>query len=102
MTELTERNPRHYKPKPTMSELSEKELLSMADCSVLLGVTVNTVRAEGRTIRYWDRAATEETPGSGDPDWTAGVKMRVLNGIFYILDVKRVRATPDGVRRAHI
>ena len=44
MTELTERNPRHYKPKPTMSELSEKELLSMADCSVLLGVTVNTVR----------------------------------------------------------
>jgi len=63
------------------------------------GKILDAAPAEGRTIRYWDRAATEETPGSGDPDWTAGVKMRVLNGIFYILDVKRVRATPDGVRR---
>jgi predicted phage terminase large subunit-like protein len=48
-------------------------------------------------IRSWDLAATEARPGT-DPDWTVGVLMgRSPVGCFYILDVRRVRATPQGV-----
>jgi predicted phage terminase large subunit-like protein len=53
----------------------------------------------GRTVRYWDRAATEQTAQSPDPDWTAGVKMRKVNGKFYVLDVERLRGTPHQVQR---
>jgi predicted phage terminase large subunit-like protein len=61
---------------------------------------VEAAPAEGRTVRYWDRAATEVTRGSTDPDWTAGVKIRECNGIYYILDVRHFRGTPDSVQRA--
>lgn len=45
-------------------------------------------------VRYWDRAATKATAGN-DPDWTAGVKMgRATDGLYYILDVRRIRGTP--------
>ena len=51
-------------------------------------------------IRYWDRAATEQTENSPDPDWTAGVKIgRGTDGLFYILDVERFRERPFGVKR---
>jgi predicted phage terminase large subunit-like protein len=48
-------------------------------------------------IRSWDLAATEARPGT-DPDWTVGVLMgRSPDGCFHILDVRRVRTTPQGV-----
>jgi predicted phage terminase large subunit-like protein len=51
------------------------------------------------SIRYWDRAATEQSEGSPDPDWTAGVKLtKAFNGLFYIEDVERFRARPLGVK----
>lgn len=61
--------------------------------------TVDEAPAKGRTIRYWDRAATVETPRT-NPDWTVGLKMRhTEDGEFYILDVVRFRARPLEVKR---
>jgi predicted phage terminase large subunit-like protein len=50
-----------------------------------------------RRVRFWDLAATEPRPGT-DPDWTAGVLLGVDGpGVYYVLDVRRVRATPGQV-----
>jgi len=50
-----------------------------------------------RTVRYWDRAATEATERT-NPDWTVGLKMsRGTDGIFYVLDVVRFRGRPNEV-----
>jgi len=57
---------------------------------------VDQAPAGARRVRYWDLAATEPKPGK-DPDWTAGVLMCEKDGIFYVIDVKRIRATPLGV-----
>jgi predicted phage terminase large subunit-like protein len=48
--------------------------------------------------RFWDLAATEESVGK-DPDWTAGVKGFIHEKVFYIVDVRRVRARPSAVER---
>lgn len=48
-------------------------------------------------VRYWDRASTEVHETNSDPDWTVGVKMRRVNGEFFVVDVKRERLTPGGV-----
>ena len=47
-------------------------------------------------VRFWDFAATRATIGvTGDPDFTAGVLMRYLNGVFYITDVYHERIGPS-------
>lgn len=51
-----------------------------------------------RTVRWWDLAATEPKKGK-DPDFTAGCLMAEKNGIFYIIDMKRVRRSPLGVEQ---
>jgi len=49
--------------------------------------------------RGWDLAATPKTEGN-DPDWTAAVKVgRSPEGRYYVLDHRRIRATPAGVER---
>ena len=53
---------------------------------------------EGETIRFWDFAATVQQHQGHDPDWTAGVKMRLADdGDVYVLDVVAERLTPAGV-----
>jgi predicted phage terminase large subunit-like protein len=47
-------------------------------------------------VRYWDLAATE--PGKGrDPDYTVGALLTQKVGIYYIIDIKRMRGTPAEV-----
>lgn len=49
--------------------------------------------------RFWDLAATEAGKGS-DPDYTAGVLLgRDRDGLFYVIDVVRARATPLEVQK---
>jgi len=49
--------------------------------------------------RYWDLAATEPKPGT-DPDWTAGALVgRTTDGTYGILDIRRLRGTPQTVER---
>jgi predicted phage terminase large subunit-like protein len=51
-------------------------------------------------VRYWDRAATEQTDESPNPDWTCGVKIaRNNSGQFIITDCERFRKRPLGVKQ---
>lgn len=62
--------------------------------------TVDGAPANCRWVRFWDLAATEPSVANPDPDWTVGLKLgRARNGEWYVADVQRLRARPDGVRR---
>lgn len=50
-----------------------------------------------RAVRFWDLAATEVSERNPDPDWTVGTLMMVHHGIYYVLDVKRIRERGDKV-----
>ena len=52
----------------------------------------------GVTVRAWDLAAGHDV--ARDPDWTAGVKLTSDGrGLFWVDDVRRVRAAPADVER---
>lgn len=53
---------------------------------------------EARLARYWDLAATGESEG-GKPAYTAGALVAELDGVYYVLDVKRSRLSPRGVEK---
>ena len=57
---------------------------------------VRLAPADAARARYWDLAATREQAGS-DPDWTAGAKVALKDGIYYIEDLRRLRGTPKEV-----
>ncbi len=59
---------------------------------------VDAVPAGAKTVRYWDLAATEETPGR-DPDYTAGGKVCESDGVYTICDMRRGRLSPLGVEK---
>ena len=49
-------------------------------------------------VRFWDLAATEAKAGT-DPDYTVGLKLGMTKeGLFYVIDVKRIRGTPMTVQ----
>jgi len=52
--------------------------------------------ADLKLVRYWDMAATEPKPNT-DPDYTVGALVGEQNGIYYIIDVRRVRSSPPMV-----
>lgn len=53
-----------------------------------------------RSTRGWDKASTEVSDSSPDPDWTVGVKIiRYPNGRFLVADVRRDRMRPIGVQQ---
>ena len=51
-------------------------------------------------VRYWDRAATEVSENAHDPDATAGVRMVVDRGVYYVMDVKTFKNGPGEVLKA--
>ena len=55
---------------------------------------VKAVPASGEECRFWDFAGTAKTLASDDPDYTAGVKVRKVNGIYYVLDCVAVQEGP--------
>ena len=58
---------------------------------------VDQAPAEMSRVRFWDMAGTEPTPVNPDPDWTAGCRMGIIDGIVFIEDMQRIRANPGGV-----
>lgn len=52
-----------------------------------------------RMIRRWDMAATEPRPGT-DPDWTAGALVGIADGRYYIVNIRKLRGTPQQVEEA--
>ncbi len=51
-----------------------------------------------KEVRFWDMAATEQKPGK-DPDFTAGARLGMKDGIFYLRDMQRTRDKPRVVER---
>lgn len=54
---------------------------------------VDAVPAGGRELRFWDLAATEKKL-KNDPDFTASVKGKRVNGVTYFLDVTNDQIDP--------
>jgi len=54
-----------------------------------------------REVRFWDLASTAVSKSSGggskNPCYTAGIRMGIKDGIYYILDIRRFRESPKGV-----
>jgi predicted phage terminase large subunit-like protein len=50
-------------------------------------------------VRFWDLAGTEPSPSYPDPDWTVGCLGAMHEGIFYVLDVRRIRAKGDRIEK---
>lgn len=47
---------------------------------------VDMAPAGGRTVRFWDLAASEKKLAKDDPDFTAGVLMKRVGDMYYVLD----------------
>jgi predicted phage terminase large subunit-like protein len=76
-------------PRPSGETLMKVSQIAVTDDVALL-----------QTARAWDLAATGQT-GSGDPDWTVGLKLgRESSGRFVVLDVVRLRGGPHEVEAA--
>jgi len=60
-------------------------------------VDIAMVPWQARKVRFWDLAATEVSKKNKDPDWTVGLLLALWKGIYYILDVRRVRKRPQAV-----
>lgn len=60
---------------------------------------VGAAPAGGRAVRFWDFAATAKAQKKDDPDWTVGLRLRRVDGVFYVEDVVRERETPAEVKR---
>lgn len=52
-------------------------------------------------VRFWDLAATDGSKSgkSGGPCYTAGVLLGLYDGMWYLLDVRRIQGAPDKVER---
>lgn len=72
----------------------KREWVIGADGSKLLESAPKGVR----WVRYWDRAATEPSKASPNPDWTRGVRMGVLGSRIIIGHVASCRKRPAGVQ----
>lgn len=66
-------------------------------CEVVQPRDVPTAKAE---MRAWDTASTEPSEVNPDPDYTAGVKLRLgVDGYFYVMNLRRDRKRPQGVKK---
>lgn len=61
---------------------------------------VDAVPAGGVECRFWDFAATKKEIKGKDPDYTASVKMRKVEGVYYIADCTAEQEGPAEVDRA--
>lgn len=61
---------------------------------------VDTYPKGAYKIRYWDRAATVKSKKSPDPDYTVGLLLGHLDGVYYVIHVERFRGTPYDVEMA--
>lgn len=60
---------------------------------------VHDIPAHARMCRFWDLAATQPRNQDSDPDYTVGVLMGEINGVYFIDDVVRDRIDPGGVEK---
>ncbi len=77
----------NWKIKPTAGKVFNRGWFEIVDAAP----------AGGRTVRFWDLAATEKTVAKDDPDFTASDKMRRVGDIYYILDATADQAAPSRI-----
>jgi predicted phage terminase large subunit-like protein len=58
---------------------------------------VDALPANCTWVRSWDFAATERSATADDPDYCAGAKLGVYEGVYYLADVIRRRSGPGAV-----
>ncbi len=66
---------------------------------ILEPAEVPDFNSDTQIIRFWDLAGSEPSPSYPDPDWTVGCLGAMHDGIFYIMDVRRIRAKGDKVEK---
>jgi predicted phage terminase large subunit-like protein len=54
---------------------------------------------QAKLCRFWDFAATTKKLQGDDPDFTCGVKLMLLDGVTYVLDVIAIQTTPTEIDR---
>jgi predicted phage terminase large subunit-like protein len=74
-------------PRPPEGNLAKREWFPIVDVAP----------ARGRTVRFWDLAATERSAKSVDPDWTVGAALAEYGGVYYVRNIVRTQATPGRV-----
>lgn len=52
---------------------------------------VDAAPGDAETTRGWDLAATKPSANNSNPDWTAGVKIKRKNGLYFVEHVERFR-----------
>ena len=61
---------------------------------------VEAAPAGGRSVRGWDLAATDETAGKkSHAAYTAGCRMKLVAGVYYMEDMVHFRGSPGEVER---
>jgi predicted phage terminase large subunit-like protein len=78
----------------TLGSMFDRNNLEVVEFTELPSFSKDT-----QIIRFWDLAGTEPTASNPDPDWTVGCLAAFDNGVFYIMDVRRIRAKGDRVEK---
>lgn len=65
----------------------------------IIGMDQVPDRAFENVVRYWDLAGTKPSDAYPDPDYTVGVKASIVDGFFFILDIRRFREEAHDVER---
>ena len=63
---------------------------------------VDAIPQGGEVCRFWDFAATTQELAGDDPDYTAGVRMRLLDGAYYVEDVICERMGPAESEQVYV
>jgi len=65
-------------------------------------VSPESVPKKGRECRFFDFAATKASSKNRDPDFTVGVKIRKCSGIYFIIDIVKVRDNPAKIQEVFL
>ena len=91
----------NWKIKPSAGKVFNRgwfEIVEAAPAaSTASTASTSSATGGGRTVRFWDLAATEKSVAKADPDYTAGVLMRRVGDVYYILDAIAVQEAPGRV-----
>lgn len=82
----------NWKIRPSSGRIFDRSWFKVID--------IDQVPAGGIITRFWDLAASEKKTKGDDPDFTASVKMKMVNKAFYILDSTAFRKNAAEVDKA--
>lgn len=63
----------------------------------ILVVNPDEIPAGGQEVRFWDLAATEKKLKGDEPCFTAGIKMKIVDRVVYVLDLIMVQESAGAV-----